>query len=433
MSKRWKSLKMVLVLALAAVMLTGWVASSVAETVTIAWGVSSGSGPSGYVFREEQIAQLYEQRNPEINVDMQEYVGSWSEKVTAQMVAGTAADVIQAYGNDLVQWMDGGQLLSLEEYFDEEFLEDFPPAQLNLYGRGQDGVLYSIPVLGGPQWALFYNKNMFDKAGVSYPDDSWDWNSLLDAAKKLTTKEPGKPSEFGYQVIGSLGWNLMLYIWQNGGRIAPEGERRATKILIDQPAALEAIEFLHDMAWKYHVSPTPAQQGEMRPWDTFLYGKVAMQLNGVGDFKFNWEGARFRWDIARPPKGPVGRANVGGMDSVFVYKGTEHPEEAVKFLEFLVSAEVMEIVIREESLFPARQSVLPRWAELSEFAGRLNLDNIVEDAPNMRNMPVFKDDAKVMELLNPVTQQMFKLNKIPVREGIIEVVKKINAFLAGIE
>lgn len=432
MSKRWKSLKMVLVPTLVAVMMLGWVAFVGAEVVTITFGTDTKSGPSGFEFRQEKIVEVFEARNPEIKVKMQQFVGDFREKVTMQMVAGTAPDVMTTWGAPIIKWMDGGQLLSLEEYFGEEYLKDFPPGQLDLYGRGADGVLYTIPTMGGPQQALYYNKDMFDKAGVSYPDDSWDWNSLFEAAKKLTNRT-SKPAEFGYQVPGYLNWNLCFFIWQSGGNIAPKGERRATVILLDQPEALEAMEFVHDMVWKYKVAPTPAEMGDLYAWDSFLFGKVAMQLNGVGDLKFNWEGADFEWDIARLPKGPVTRANNGGLDSVFVYQGTKHPEEAIKFLEFYASAEIQEMFIREESVIPARQSVLPKWAEISEFADRLNLKSIVADAPYMRDYPVFTDDAKVNELLNPMIDQIFGLNKVSVREGIIEVVKKINAALARAE
>ncbi len=110
------------------------------------------------------------------------------------------------------------------------------------------------------------------------------------------------------------------------------------------------MEFVHDMVWKYKVAPTPAEMGDLYAWDSFLFGKVAMQLNGIGDLKFNWEGADFEWDIARLPKGPVTRANIGGLSSVFVYKGTKHPEEAIRFLEFYASAEVQELYIREDIL-----------------------------------------------------------------------------------
>lgn len=431
MSKRWKSLKMVLVLALAAVMLVSWVAFSAAKTVTITWGTDSKSGPSGFEMREDVI-KLFEERNPGIKVKLQQFVGAgaeWQNKVTTQMVAGNPPDVISAYGPTMIKWMDTGQLLCLDEYFDEEFLKDFPAEQINIQCRGKDGHLYGVGPTGG-LFALFYNKDLFDEAGVSYPDDSWDWDSLLEAAKKLTKKEAGKPVQYGYQVVGEFRWNIGLFIWQNGGEMAPKGERRATEILIDQPKALEAMEFLHNMVYKHGVAPTPAEMGDLKAWNTFLFNKVAMQINGYTDFKFNWEGADFNWDISRLPKGPVGRANRGSSNGVMVYRRTKYPEEAIKFLRFRVSPEMQEKYAREESLLPSRLSVMSKYAKISAFTDKINLEDFVADASYTRQHPIYTEDAKVYELLDPMLEKIFLVNKVSVREGITEICKKINEVLA---
>ncbi len=431
MFKRWKSLKMVLVLALAAVMLTSWVAFSAAETVTITWATDSKSGPPGFKMREDVIIKLFEERNPGIKVKLQQCVGTWQDKITAQFAAGNPPDVVIAFGPALRKWVDTGQGLCLDDYVTEE-VKDYDPKVVALYGYGLDGRLYTLPATFG-WFTLFYNKDMFDKAGVSYPDNSWDWNSLLEASKKLTKKESGKPGEFGYQVVGFLDWNLSQFIWQNGGHVTPNDVDPGDTILIDSPEAIEALEFVHDMVWKHHVAPKPAEMGDLQAWNTFLFGRVAMQINGYTDFKFNTEGAKFRWDIAQLPKGPVKRAVRGSGDGIMVSRRTKYPDEAVKFLRFYVSPEVQEILMKEEGLTTGRLSIQARYAELAPFPN-LNLKAFSKDAPYA--IPAgrfFKDAPKVYEMLTPVLEKIFVLNKLSVKEGIPEISEKINAYLAKAE
>lgn len=77
--------------------------------------------------------------------------------------------------------------------------------------------------------ALFYNKDLFDAAGLDYPDDTWKWDDLRNAAKTLTDTEAGV---YGldlpvYDKNGGYTWNWLPFLWQNGGEFLNEDRTEA--------------------------------------------------------------------------------------------------------------------------------------------------------------------------------------------------------------
>ncbi len=106
----------------------------------------------------------------------------------------------------------------------------YPQSLRDLYTY--DSKLYGFPK-DFDTIALYYNKKLFDAAGVAYPDDTWTWDDLYAAAKKLTTAD-----QWGY--ISTTGdqigyWN---YIFANGGQVL---NADGTSVVIDQPASCDAI------------------------------------------------------------------------------------------------------------------------------------------------------------------------------------------------
>ena len=406
---------------------------SMAAEVTIRFAEWSHLGATG-IDVNKKIVKMFEESHPDIQVKYEPLVGDWFQRLTTEMAAGRAPDIYPGYGPDFLSWLERGQALDLTPYFDEEDLEDFFPFQLNLMIF--DGKLYGLPKYCGG-YGLWYNQDLFDEVGVAYPDETWDWDKLLEAATKLTKEDSsGKTVQWGY---GLYTWILShptgaMWIYQNGGRLYPEGEFIGSKILLDEPEALEALQFMHDLRWKYGVSPTAAMLGDQQAaaYMGFPAGKTAMLAEGAPHVQVILDAAEFRWDIAPVAKGPVRRAIVSTIDGYAVYSGTKHPEEAVEFLRFLGSPEVERLLLQEEGLQPARRSVLPLLAEESAGAkAGKNMGVYVDSMKYAFPSTVFKNQAKVSELWEPVEQAVFELNKEPLEEAIKDVVVRINEVLSS--
>ncbi|OYD15999.1 hypothetical protein CH333_04585, partial [candidate division WOR-3 bacterium JGI_Cruoil_03_44_89] len=104
---------------------------------------------------------------------------------------GTPPDVFYMGIEDFPVYVSGGSLMNLEPFLQEDTTWNAGEYYQVLLGgfRYRDS-LYGIPKDWSPL-VLYYNKNLFDEAGVSYPDENWTWDDFLDAAIKITKDENG--------------------------------------------------------------------------------------------------------------------------------------------------------------------------------------------------------------------------------------------------
>ena len=115
--------------------------------------------------------------------------------------------------------------------------------------------------------------------------------------------------------------------------------KKPTRCLLDSPEAMDALQYRHDLIYKYKVMPSPSQlsaMGGVGAADLFVNGKAAMFLSGIWKTPYFRKTVKFDWDAQVFPKGPKGGRGwliSGGGYSIL--RTTKHPEEAWKLLTFL--------------------------------------------------------------------------------------------------
>jgi ABC-type glycerol-3-phosphate transport system substrate-binding protein len=186
-----------------------------------------------------------------------------------------------------------GASIALDDYFD---------ADLDLEILGEDFMALSGPN-EGKHWMLcnaqgpmgfFYNQDIFDEEGLPYPEADWTWDDLLELALKLTKRDGEQIERYGVSVS-----RMHSFIWQNEGRYFDANN----VCVLDEPAAVEAIQWEADLYFKHKVAPLPAAL-EMQP-TTFQNGRIAMAW---GDGPWSCPGyrtAEFRWDVVPVPQGKI--------------------------------------------------------------------------------------------------------------------------------
>ncbi len=238
-------------------------------------------------------------------------------------------------------------------------LNDFYPEVVEGWGKYR-GTLYAIPA-GVDLYAMYYNKTMFDKYGVSYPDESWDWNDFVKAAKKLTKDING---DGRIDQWGATPNTWQSYVWENGGKILSKDN---TRCLLDQPAAYKGMQFMADLRNKYHVAPTSKEMADITTAKLFTNGQTGMYFSGSWAvpifFEKDIKGA-FEYDVAPIPKGPVCRATFFGGASYAVMRGSSHKDLAWELVKYMVSKEKLRERAMIEQVIPSRISV----AESNAFA-----------------------------------------------------------------
>ncbi|GIP26404.1 sugar ABC transporter substrate-binding protein [Paenibacillus sp. J23TS9] len=260
------------------------------------------------------------------------------QKLDTLIAAKKTPDVFYAGGAHFNKLVSSGVLLNLESQLSSSELVDTN----NVWKQGLDryrydgskvgsGDLYGLPKDVGP-WALAYNKDLFDKAGLPYPSakaGEYTWDNMIADAKKLTvTNERGKIDTFGVAA-----YSTESAVWANGGDWV---DPTSGKITIDTPEFAEAMQFVADLSLVHKVSPSPDDEKAQNGYARFVAGKVAMFPMGPWDQPGFWD-LPFQWDIAAWPASPNTGKTATWLGSLgfVVSKNTEYPEDSFALASYL--------------------------------------------------------------------------------------------------
>lgn len=361
-----------------------WMAISAGAVVTAALlaGCSNGgdSGDGGDVTltygvwsQDETMQQLidaFEEENPGIKVELQ--VNPWTDFWTKLQVGaqgGTAPDAFWMLGDRFQVYAANDQLLPLSDAIDEAGVDlgVYPQALVDLFTY--DGELYGLPK-DFDTVGLWYNKELFDKAGVAYPTDEWKWADVQDAAAKLTDPTAGV-----YGIAAPLNRQEGFYntVAQAGGFII-DGKTSG----YDDPKTQEGIQYWVDFVEKGQ-SPTLAQFADTEAVAQFENGTVAMYYGGsfYAQRFYDNEALRGKVDVTVLPEGAQRATVINGIQNVGFAK-SKHPEELKKFLLFLGGKEAAEIQAATGAVIPAYENTQQAWVDaMPEF----NLQAFLDEVP----------------------------------------------------
>lgn len=374
------------------------------------------------------LVDIFNELNPDIHVVYEPATAAWQERASVQMLAGTAPDVIAGFDHWFRAWLDNGQALPLDRYLPPGYLDDFVPSHVQLFNI--NGQQLALPYYTGIS-GLFYNVDLFDRAGVTYPDETWDWDDLLAAARKLTERDgAGVVTTYGADV--QVAWDRVIpWIWENGGEVIDRGEFVGHRVYFDSPEVVEAIEFLQDLIHVWEVAPSWPNLG-MDPWNGFWRGDtVAMWQTGSWDVSPTLQNAGFRWNVSVRPRGRGGiPAATHTSDGIMVWAGTQHPEAAVRFLLFVTGLEAQEILMYQANLQPARLSLGIDYARSTRGAREgINMDVFIEQTAYARPAPFFANQSRVSSILINTLNQTIYHNSMPAASAMESLQREITAIL----
>jgi multiple sugar transport system substrate-binding protein len=271
--------------------------------------------------------KTFEQKNPGIKVEYETAAfDPYWQKIQTLYASGNPPDVFDMSIAFVWDFANKGSVLDMDSYVAKDIDSYYKKAiDMERY-PDSNGHVYAMPY----QWVaslLFYNKDLFDDAGVAYPTPDWDYETLIATAKKLT-----KPGQYGF--FSNAAHTFMdSMIKAYGGMVLTADFKQCR---IDDPVAIDVIQKLVDMIQKDKSAPVAASYeallasgGEM-----FRSGKIAMTIDGsymIDSFK----AATFKWDATMVPKGPVKRSIYGGPDGMSIAKTSKNADAAWKFVKFM--------------------------------------------------------------------------------------------------
>ena len=372
----------------------------------------------------------WQKAHPEIKIIFEHtpYTG-YDSKILTRIAGGAAPDIIATEVNYFVTFASKEVLENLSPYVekDPEFgQEEFFPEILGRFTR--DGKLYAVPRDVAPFACVFYNKQLFDQAGIPYPTDDWTWDDLLRIARQLTKKDTsGRTVQYGF-----YGWAWQNFAYGNGGGLVDD-PKKPTRTLISDPKTVAGLQFYSDLANLYQVMPTPTALANLGMGvDTmFASGRLAMFLSGV------WEtpllrNYKFGWDVAMFPKNREGlRAFGTGGSGYAILRSSKHKDAAWEVIKAL-TGEAGQAQLAERGLAqPARIKVAQseHWAgHPAPPANKAMLNEAVRYIVFDPFHPRWREiEAKI---LLPAFELVFT-GKKTAEETAQELEPKINAVLQG--
>ncbi|MCH9276538.1 extracellular solute-binding protein [Bifidobacterium amazonense] len=316
---------------------------------------SSSSSPvkltfSGWVPHIEDAVDLWNEENPDIQVEFKRIANDAMKNYSSQIEAGVASDILQVSGDALVDLVIEQQVQDISKYVnDKSSLFTESDWQSGVFGDG----VYGVPQDSCPT-ALMYRKDIFEQYGVSVPKT---WDEYLDAARKLHSANPDvyitafTPNEASlfiqdfYQEGGTLydvdgdTWKVML----DSGASQTVADRYQT--LIDE-GLVKIVDMWTPDFWSA-VNDGTIASFNYQAWFPVLIEENAPDLSG------KWAVTQSPSDSGNGPSSNVG----GGLNTIPVT--SKHPEEASEFITWLNSDEkALDILIEKGGLFPAAKAGL---------------------------------------------------------------------------
>lgn len=298
----------------------------------------------------------FEKTHPNVKIRLNASLGDtgYEAKLMTLIAGQIAPDIVHVTQQNFPMLASKGILMDLNPFIAQDRKFD-----LNDYFEPvMDGMRFQNKLFGLPSdfstIVLVYNKDMFDKYGVPYPDGSWDWDKFLWAARKLTrdTDGDGVPDQFGFVNVNAYN-RWPAWVWMNGGEIMSPDLK---KCLMDDPKAIEGLQFYVGLSVKEHVAPTATQV--MQGFEQmFMSESAAMIADSRYAYKLFAKGMNFKWDVAPMPKGKAGRATTFIWGGNCILSSTKHPKEAWEFLKFLSGKEGALLNVQAGNALPAYKKV----------------------------------------------------------------------------
>jgi len=273
----------------------------------------------------ERLAAEFHNAHPNITVELLR-----TEDINYIASPDSHIDVFEAGQFDLVTLMERGAILNLDPILQGDpdgIAGDFYPRLLDAFTW--QGQIWAVPA-DVDIWVLYYNKDLFDQAGVPYPQSEWTWNDFLEKAALLTVGR-GDHMQYGFGSNPEEPLELIAFIYQHGGALV-DNITDPQASLLDSPATIEAVEWYADLALEYGVMTPPevihryhrggAYEAAMRQHVAMWIGPTS--IRGGLLWRFEWP---FNWGVASLPRDKE-RATLLHLSGYFISAHTPYPREA---------------------------------------------------------------------------------------------------------
>ena len=416
-------IKLMIRMALAVTLIGALVAASAQTTIVWSFWGDPGELPPNY-----EVIEAFHAAQDDVRIEVQHAPwGAYFDRILTQMAGGTAPDVM--FLNNIPSYAARGVLAPLDALIARDGFDTdaYHPGLLAIFS-------YEDEVYGfardNDTNVLYYNKDLFDAAGVAYPTDDWRWDDIRAAALELTVRdERGRATQYGLALEKN---RYPQWVYQNGGHVFDD-PLEPTEFMMDAPEAIAAIQFIADMILEDGSVPSfdaMAQLGSTT--ELFSTGRVAMVMTNAARIP-TFMDADFVWDVAPLPAGPDGtRANTLGGAGYVMSATSEHPEEAWTFLKFLAGTEGQSIFASTGVAVPASYADPAVAATfVNACPETVSCEVFISETDRGRLEPMFPDWREIESTIIVPHLDLIYTGEMSAEEALTQMGAEVRSFMAA--
>ena len=358
----------------------------------------------------QAICDAYTAKNPDVVIEVQ--VTSWNEywtKLEAAAESNTMPDIFWMHTNQILYYSDFGMLADVTDLYNDVeanyYQNHFSEISIG-NAQGSNGRMYGVPK-DKDNIFLVYNKEMFDAAGVAYPDENWTWDDLTAASAQIYDKT----GKYGFMAYNDDQMGYWSFVYQAGGCILTEDK---TKAGFDQPGTKKGMEFyvgMQDNDW----CPKQTYFAETAPGTAFFSEVGSMYVEGNWELMnkcINFPNMDGKWDIAPMPKcpDPVSGDGRATISNGLCYSTAAHGktrEIALDVIKFFGSEEAQLLASSYGAAISAYNGTEQPYFDAFDKAGydinvEIVMDQFEYGVQNVNNAAKPKWKSPVLDELNKV-------------------------------
>ena len=292
------------------------------------------------------LVNRYMEKNPGIRIEIIQGVSTqYESKLLSMFAANQPPDIFEVSSIDIPLYVSKDQVLGLSEFIDKYSdlaLTNFFPESMYFFQYDKNiipgsGEIYGYPKDFSPTLTMYCNMRIFEECGVKPPEISLDENELAALLIKLTRRDKNK-------ILTSIGYypQSTYFFWWSIMCGNEPFSKDGTKLSIDNTNSFRGLRWLNSLKYTYRVVPNDADRESVGNKEAFIgQGKIAILPQGRYMYPNIKIYSKDKWDVipsfhfkGNPP-----------MNFIFpacgwaIAKKTRHPEESVKFMNYLAGTE----------------------------------------------------------------------------------------------
>jgi multiple sugar transport system substrate-binding protein len=325
-----------------------------AETGPVTLTVSGWSSSPAEDALVQQNLNNFQQAHPNIHINWSPIPGDYPTKMRANVASGTVPDVFYLQPAMSSEYINSGKLLNLSPYMARDGVKasDYYSALINPF-TCTSGQVFGLP----KDWnslGVFYNKTMFQAAGLPFPTSSWTWDDFKTDAQKLT-KNPGAPNSVYGVVLSADASRWGAFLLANGGTVLNKNGTQAT---FNNQTGIDTLNFYASFL-KNNTGTLPTTVGA--PWNGDAFGKQRAAMAIEGGWLIPYMATTYpnvQYGIAPLPMTPNGnRADLTFTNAWSAYSETKHPEAAWELVKYMTGSTVQASQLNAGFALPTLKSL----------------------------------------------------------------------------